>query len=266
MTLRRVVSAVFVLGLLLLTAFPLDGRDKKDSFKISGYVGTSATAAAPGRNVVLVDKTTGRPVDSVSTNFMGRYKFKDVKPGTYLVQCEKVKREVTVISKDVRMDIDLSAAGGAMDYGKKGREELAAAVTAAASGQGSGGSGGGAPAAPAGPTDPQLARAMAGEYYAFGGSTERKLMLCPSGTFYDSRESSYSGRYGSSGDQGGWGAASAGRGSGNYSIQGNQQSGTIHFSYKGGKRLVSHYRATGERGCYSFDGQTFCYSGGARCQ
>ena len=108
---------------------------------------------------------------------------------------------------------------------------------------------------------------MAGEYYAFGGSTERKLMLCSNGAFFDSRESSYSGSFESGGvNTGGWGAASAGRGSGSYSIQGSQQQGTIHFSYKNGKRLVSHYRSTGERGCYSFDGQTFCYSGGERCQ
>jgi hypothetical protein len=250
---RRQVLSAFVLSSVVLILVPLfAAKDKKakDSFKISGYVGTSSTAVAPGMNVVLIDKETGKPVDSVSTNFLGRYKFSNVKPGTYVIKCEKVKREVTVVSKDVRMDIDLSAAGGVMDYGKAAREEMATSASGAA--------------APPGPSDPALQRAMAGEYYAFSGSTERKLMLCASGTFFDSRESSYSGSYGT--NQGGWGAASAGRGSGSYSIQGNQQSGTIHFSYKGGKRLVSHYRSTGERGCYSFDGQTFCYSGAARCQ
>jgi hypothetical protein len=120
------------------------------------------------------------------------------------------------------------------------------------------------PAPNVGPSDPNLQRAMAGEYYSYSGSTERKLMLCPDGRFWDSRESSYSGSFGT--DQGGWGAASQGGGSGSYAIQGNEQGGTITFSYKGGKRNQASFRSTGERGCYSFDGTTFCYSGAARCR
>ncbi|MGE5327607.1 MAG: carboxypeptidase-like regulatory domain-containing protein [Deltaproteobacteria bacterium] len=251
---RKVASAFVVLPVAILAFGFLAAKDKKDSFNVAGFVGTSSTAAAPGRNVVLLDKETKKPVDSVSTNFLGRYKFKEVKPGTYIVKCEKVEREVTVVSKDIRMDIDLSAEGGAMDYGKAGKEELAAAASGAVSGQ----------AAPPGPSDPELQRTMAGEYYSYSGSTERKLMLCSNGAFFDSRESSYSGSFGTG--QGGWGQASASGGSGSYSIQGSEQQGTIHFSYKSGKRLVSQYRSTGERGCYSFDGQTFCYSGGERCK
>jgi hypothetical protein len=257
MTHRQKYQSAFVLMSVVLLAIPFFAakeKKPKDSFQIAGYVGTSSTSAAPNLNVVLIDKETKKPVDSVSTNFLGRYKFKDVKPGTYIVKCEKVEREVTVVSKDIRMDIDLSAEGGAMDYGKAAKEELAASASGAASGQ----------AAPPGPSDPELQRAMAGEYYSYSGSTERKLMLCSNGTFFDSRESSYSGSFGT--DQGSWGAASAGRGSGSYSIQGSQQQGTIHFSYKNGKRAVSQYRATGQPGCYSFDGQTFCYSGGERCR
>lgn len=259
---RRHLGALLLMLSVVLLVIPLfAAKDKKpkDSFKVSGYIGKSSTSPAPGMNVALIDKETGKAVDSVSSNFLGRYKFKDVKPGSYVVKCEDIEREVTVVSKDIRLDIDLSTTGGVMDYGKKGREELAAAASAAASGSGA--------AAPAGPSDPALQQAMAGEYYAYGGSTERKLMLCAGGTFFDSRESSYSGTFREGGvNTGAWGQASASAGSGNYSIQGSQQSGTIHFSYKGGKRLVSHYRSTGERGCYSFDGQTFCYSGAARCQ
>jgi hypothetical protein len=242
-----ILSVVAILTMPLLAA---KEKKPKESFKVSGYVGTSSSAAAPGMNVVLIDKATGKPVDSVSTNFMGRYKFSDVKPGAYVIKCEKVMREVTVVAKDIRMDIDLSAPGGVMDYAKGAAQQAATA------------SSGAAPAA--GPSDAGLQQAMAGEYYSYSGSTERKLMLCPNGTFFDSRESSYSGSFGTG--QGGWGAASAGAGSGSYAIQGDQQSGTITFSYKGGKRSTARYRSTGERGCYSFDGTPFCYSGAARCQ
>jgi Carboxypeptidase regulatory-like domain len=241
---------LFMMGIMAVSSLTAKEKKAKEAFKVSGYVGTSSTAAAPGLNVVLIDKATGKPVDSVSTNFLGRYKFDDLKPGTYVIKCEKVEREVTVVKKDLRMDIDLSTPGGTMDYAK------GAAQQAAASGA----------APPAGPSDPAMQKAMAGEYYSYSGSTEKKLMLCAGGTFHDSRESSYSGRFGSgSADQGGWGTASAGTGSGNYAIQGDQQSGTITFSYKSGKRVQVRYRSTGERGCYSFDGTTFCYSGAARC-
>ena len=249
---RGAVVLVLTVGILVPLLIAKD-KKPKEAFKISGYVGTSSTAVAPGMNVVLIDKATGKPVDSASTNFLGRYKFSDVKPGTYIIKCEKTMREVTVVAKDIRTDIDLSAPGGVMDYAK-GAAQQASAQQAAAPG-----------AAPsAGPSDPALQQAMAGEYYSYSGSTERKLMLCPSGTFFDSRESSYSGSFGTG--QGGWGAASAGAGSGSYAIQGNQQSGTITFTYKGGKRSTARYQSTGERGCYSFDGTPFCYSGAARCQ
>lgn len=241
-----VLVLLLILGIISVPLLAAKDKKPKEAFKVSGYAGTSSTAAAPGMNVVLIDKATGKPLDSVSTNFLGRYKFSDVKPGTYIIKCEKVTREVTVVAKDIRMDIDLSAPGGVMDYAKGAAQQAT----------------GSAP--PPGPSDPALQRAMAGEYYSYTGSTERKLMLCPSGTFFDSRESSYSGSFGT--DQGGWGAASAGAGSGSYSIQGDRQSGTITFSYKGGKRAQVHYQSTGERGCYKFDGTPFCYSGAARCQ
>jgi hypothetical protein len=252
MTQLKYVRCAFVLLItLVLIGVPLlPGKDKgnKDSFKVSGFVGTSSTSAANGVNVVLIDKATGTPVDSVSTGIFGKYTFKNVKPGTYIVKAEKVTREVTVVKKDIRMDIDLSAPGGVMDYMKGAVQQQQQQ----------------AGAAPPGPSDPALMQAMAGEYYSYSGSTERKLMLCANGTFWDSRESSYSGSFGTG--QGGWGAASQGGGSGSYAIQGDVQGGTITFSYKGGKRSQSRFRSTGERGCYSFDGTTFCYSGPARCQ
>jgi hypothetical protein len=243
---RRTFVLLFTLAILCAPLLVAKEKKAGEGFKVSGYVGTSSTSAATGINVVLLDKATGAPVDSVSTNFLGRYKFSNVPPGTYIIKAEKVTREVTVVKKDIRMDIDLSAPGGVMDYMKGATQQA------------------GSSAPPAGPSDPALQRAMAGEYYSYAGSTERKLMLCPNGTFFDSRESSHSGSFGTG--QGGWGAASAGAGSGTYAIQGNQQSGTITFSYKGGKRSTARYQSTGERGCYKFDGTPFCYSGAPRCQ
>jgi len=241
---------VLMLTLVLFGSPLLYGKDKenRDGCKVSGFVGTSSTSAANGVNVLLINRATGTPVDSVSTGIFGKYTFKNVKPGTYIVKAEKVMREVTVVKKDIRMDIDLSAPGGVMDYMKGAMQQQQQQ----------------AGAAPAGPSDPALMQAMAGEYYSYSGSTERKLMLCPNGTFWDSRESSYSGSFGT--NQGGWGAASQGGGSGSYAIQGNQQGGTITFSYKGGKQSQASFRSSGEQGCYSFDGTTFCYSGAARCQ
>ncbi|MGA2631390.1 MAG: carboxypeptidase-like regulatory domain-containing protein [Terriglobia bacterium] len=238
---------LLLLTLIVSSTWLLVAREKKEGFRVSGFVGTSSTAAASGVNVVLIDKATGSPVDSVSTGIFGKYTFKNVAPGTYIIKAEKVMREVTVVQKDIRMDIDLSAPGRMMDYMKSAMQQQHKA---------------GAPSA--GPSDPALMQAMAGEYYSYTGSTERKLMLCSNGTFFDSRESSYSGSFGT--NQGGWGAASQDAGSGSYAIQGNQQSGTITFSYKGGKRAQTRYQSTGERGCYKFDGTPFCYSGAPRCQ
>jgi len=82
---------------------------------------------------------------------------------------------------------------------------------------------GAGPAAPAGPNDPALMRAMAGQYYSYSGSTERKVTLRPSGTFFGSSESRA------------WGAASQNQSSGNWSVQGSQQGGTITLGYRGGK-------------------------------
>ena len=127
-------ASVLLLTLVLFGLPLLPGKDKgnKDGFKVSGFVGTSSTSAANGVNVVLIDKATGTPVDSVSTGIFGKYTFKNVKPGTYIVKAEKVRREVTVVQKDIRMDIDLSAPGGEMDYMKGAMQQQQQQAGAAA--------------------------------------------------------------------------------------------------------------------------------------
>ncbi len=244
-----VVVAAITLA-LFVCAPVAPGAFSAEKLNISGYVGTSSTSAAPRVNVVLYSKDTGQPVDSVQTNFLGRYKFNEVPPGTYVIKVGKVTREVVLVKKSLRIDIDLSAQDGVMDYAK--------GAAAAA----------GTQAQPVGPNDPNLMQAMAGEYYHFSGSTERKVMLCPDGRYFGAAESSYSGSSRDSlGNQtSGFGAASQSRSGGRWTIQGTQTQGTIVMSGNDGSRSQVRYQSTGERGCFTFNGNTFCVSGPARCQ
>jgi hypothetical protein len=248
---------VSLIALALVFAAPAAvGQGKTKVFKVSGFVGKSTSEAAPGVAVVLLDKDSGEVVGSDQTNFFGKYTIKNVPLGVYVLQVEKVQRTLAVKGKNVRLDIDLSAEGGMMDYMKTGINEM----NAKAKGGGPGGS--------PGPSDPQMTQAIAGEYYSYAGSTEKKIMFCPEGTFFDSSESSYSGAGTDSlGNQTmAWGNASQNQGSGQWAIQGSAQSGTITLVYKSGKRVQVKYQAGPEKGCYSFDGTTFCYSGPARCR
>jgi hypothetical protein len=222
-----------------------------DIYKISGFVGTSSTSAASGMNVVLYSKDSNKNVDSVQTNFLGRYTFKDVAPGTYLIKVGKISKEVVVVKKNLRIDIDLSAEDGVMDYGKS------AAVPSSSKA-----------APPAGPNDASLMQAMAAEYYSYSGSTERKVMLCPDGRYFNTSESSYSGTSSDSlGNQNlAWGTGNQRSGSGRWSIQGTQQQGLITLSGNDGSSSQVQYQSTGERGCFRFNNNTFCKSGPPRCQ
>ena len=98
-----------------------------------------------------------------------------------------------------------------------------------------------------------MTQAIAGEYYSYAGSTEKKIMFCPEGTFFDSSESSYSGTGTDSlGNQTmAWGNASQNQGIGQWAIQGNAQSGTITLVYKSSKKVQVKYQAGPEKGCYS---------------
>jgi hypothetical protein len=242
----RKSMAVVVIG-----AFISLGAGYAEKLSISGYIGTSSMSAASKVNVVLYLKDKDQPVDSVQTNFFGRYKFNDLGPGTYVVKVGRITREVVLVKKSMRIDIDLSAEDGTMDYAKG-----AAASTTA-----------GTPAQPVGPNDASLMQAMAAEYYHFSGSTERKVMLCADGRYFGAAESSYSGTSTDSlGNQtSGFGAASQSRSGGRWTVQGSQGQGTITFSGNDGRQSQLRFQSTGERGCFSFNGTTFCASGPARC-
>ncbi len=122
-------------------------------------------------------------------------------------------------------------------------------------------------AAPAGPNDPELQSQIAGRWWGYAGSTERTLGLCADGTYYTSRESSYSG---TSSDAGGnevmaWGAASRGNGEGRWTISGSAQSGSIHVQNSDGGSGNITYQSINDPGCLSIDGNTMCRSS-AECR
>ncbi len=245
-----------IAGAVVLMAAAVFAQETAKAYKVSGFVGQSTSAAAPNVVVTLIDEDSGEVVGSDGTNFLGKYTIKGVRPGVYILQVGKIQRRLAVKNKNVRLDIDLSAEGGMMDYMKTGINQM--------NEKNKGGGPGGSP----GPSDPQMAQAIAGEYYSYAGSTEKKIMFCPEGTFFDSSESSYSGTSADSlGNQTmAWGNASQNQGSGKWAIQGNAQSGTITLVYKSGKRVQVKYEAGPEKGCYKFDGTVFCYSGPARCR
>ena len=129
-------------------------------------------------------------------------------------------------------------------------------------------SGQGADAAtPMGPNDARLQQQIAGTWWGYAGSTERKLGLCADGRYRDYTESGYSG---SSYDSGGnqtmaWGSASQRGGSGRWIINGNTQNGTISVNYAGGGSTQIRYRQVGEPGCLDFNGAKLCRSS-ASCE
>jgi len=117
---RRLIPICWVAVTIFLTRSAVAQKDKPaGNFRISGYVGTSAASPAVGITVVLINKATGAMVDSATTNLSGRFRFRRVAPGFYLVRVDRVTRDVTLINRDVRLDIDLSAPGGVMDYRKR---------------------------------------------------------------------------------------------------------------------------------------------------
>ena len=126
----------------------------------------------------------------------------------------------------------------------------------------------GGAAATTGSSDPQLMRQMAGNYYSFSsagvgysGGTERRVTLCPNGTYYTATESGYSG---GGGTPGAWGTASQGGGRGTWRIEGNLQQGTIVTLDSGGKATTYRYQRCGSD-CVYFGNNKFAYAGSASC-
>lgn len=106
----------------------------------------------------------------------------------------------------------------------------------------------------------ELAGQIAGVWWGYSGSTERKIGLCPNGHYMDYSESSYGGSsYDAYGNQTmAWGSAGQAGGSGQWSIQGDYQQGIIQVSYNNGGQATIQYRQSGESGCLFFNGNKLC--------
>ncbi len=130
-----------------------------------------------------------------------------------------------------------------------------------------GGTGGGTPSAAG--SDPNLMRWIAGRYYSYSSGstmygsagTERRVMLCPDGRFYDSSEFSASGRGGGTT----WGGANANSGVAHYRIQGNRTRGIITIIRPDGRTEQVEYQVTGETNVIMFGGIKFAFEGTADC-
>lgn len=111
-----------------------------------------------------------------------------------------------------------------------------------------------------GSDEARLAKEIAGIWWGYSGSTERKIGLCPGGVYFDYSESSYSGR---SSDMYGnqdmaWGSASQSSRRGRWRLTGTARSGSISVQLENGASFVLNYRQIGDPGCLSFNGNTLC--------
>ena len=237
--------------LFIVVAFPvMGGAHLAQAAVIEGFIGASATQVAPGVTVKLLVGKTGKVVDMDETNFFGKYKFEGVSPGYYKLKAGNVTRELIIKGQNdkKRMDIDLSAKDGAMDYSKSDREtEVPGSQKKSTRGEGGGG---------AGRNNPSLQAQIAGIWWGYSGSTEREIGLCADGSYMDYTESSYSGRAQDPG--GSWGSASQQSGQGSWTIQGDTNSGVINVRYNNGNTTQLRYRQIGDPGCLNINGNTLC--------
>jgi hypothetical protein len=109
----------------------------------------------------------------------------------------------------------------------------------------------------------ELAAEIAGIWWGYSGTTERKIGLCPQGRYRDYTESSFGGSSrGSLGNTSmNWGTAGRGGGTGTWTIRGNFQEGVISVRYANGKESSVQYQQFGERGCLLFNGNKLCRTG-----
>ena len=129
----------------------------------------------------------------------------------------------------------------------------------------SAGASGSAPPSDSG--DASLARYFAGSYYHYSGSTERRVVLCPDGTFHGGRESSYSGTFREGGSRtGAWGTAGRSGYGGRWTIRGDRTRGAITLIHQTGNREEVPYRVAAERGCLYLGGTLFCHEGKGDCR
>jgi hypothetical protein len=244
-------SSLIILSALLVCSCNMGppAGSPETGYLIHGFVGNSPTAAAPNIMVMLFDLTTSKPVASDKTNLFGKYKFEHIQPGHYFIKAGKKSMELVIIDKNQRIDIDLSAKDGSMDYAKDAAQQLTDAVVGVTP-----------PGKPGG--DVELGKKIMGKWYSYsggstlsgGGGSESQLAFCPDGSYYDSYDASYSGTNT-------YGAASQSGASGYWAIEGNIQAATITITRPNGSKSVIKVQSAPEKDCLLFDGRKHCYNG-----
>ena len=235
---KHIITGVLLAGVILLVP-------NARSAEITGFVGYSSMQVAPNMTVKLIKGDSGQVADIDETNFFGKYTFEGVSPGYYKLQAGDVVRELMIKGKDdeKRIDIDLSAKGGAMDYsGTAGTADQQTKATTGVKTKAN---------------NQDLANQIAGVWWGYSGSTERRLGLCPGGVYRDYTESSYSGG-GYSNQGAAWGSASQQSGHGAWNIQGDTQSGVITVRYNSGETTSLRYSQINDPGCLDINGSTLC--------
>jgi len=246
------LAAVTLAAIMLFAVCtPVPEGSPETGYSIFGFVGKTSMEAAGGATVLLFDGQTDKPLSSTTANFMGKYTFSGLQPGYYKVKTGEKTMEIIITDKNQRLDIDLSAADGSMNY-------AAGAMKDAAKG------GAKSPGKPGG--DPELARKFTGKWYSFsggstltgGGGSESQMALCPDGSYYESYESGY---YGSSSDVT-FGNANQSNASGSWSVEGTIQQGPLYITKANGQQQsVKYQQYQQDKNCYYFDGRLHCYNG-----
>jgi hypothetical protein len=120
-----------------------------------------------------------------------------------------------------------------------------------------------------GPNDAQLMQQFSGLYYSFSavgggqtGGTERKVSLCPDGTFREYSETGYSA---DAGTANAWGSASQGGNTGTWRIVGNMNKGTITTVSADGKATEYPFSRCGSD-CVYFGNTKFALAGPPQCK
>ena len=107
------VLAVVLLGSFSAQAFPWS--KKKKALKIYGFLWQTNTTPAIGIQVGLFDGSTGKVLAVTQSNFLGKYKFKNLNPGFYVIRTGKFSRSVMLHNKDANIHFNFSSKDGNVD-------------------------------------------------------------------------------------------------------------------------------------------------------
>jgi len=218
------IGILFLLTLIISCAVGPPAGSPQSGYSIHGFVGKTPNIPAMQENVLLINANTKQPVDMEKTNLLGKYTFAGLPPGLYIIQVTDKQLQVFLKNKNVRQDIDLSAADGKMDYLSHSLKQ--------ASKSGELGS----------PGDPELVRHFAGMWAAYsgtsGGGTLINYEFYPNGAFADASETSYSRQTTDSS----FGALGTDSSTARWKVQGNKQQGQIVIVYPNGNKKTINYR------------------------